>query len=79
MANGAPGDHPVNDILDHGRAVFSPEADALVRDIAGLVPRYRLWELVDWLSPPPIEAFTAQLRKLRDDLRADARDRGWDV
>ncbi len=79
MANGKPGDHPLNDILDHGRPVVAPEADALVRDIAKLIPDYRLRDLVDWLSPPPIDDFTTQLRKLRDDLVAAARARGWEV
>lgn len=73
------GDHPVNDILDHGMDVFSEEADALVREIAELVPRYRLWDLVDWLSPPALEEFTTQLRRIRDDLLQEGRDRGWEV
>jgi hypothetical protein len=77
--NGKPGDHPVNDILDHGVAVFSEEADALVREIAELVPRYRLWDLVDWFSPPANEEFTTQLRRIRDDLLQEGRDRGWEV
>ncbi len=79
MANGKSGDHPLGDILDHGLAVFSPEADALIREIAEFVPRYRLRELFDWFSPPPIEAFTGQLRKERDRLREDARAGGWEV
>jgi hypothetical protein len=79
MANGKPGDHPVNDILDHGIAVFSEEADALVRDIAKLLPRYRLMDLVDWFSPPAIGEFADQLRRIRDDLTQQARDRGWEV
>lgn len=79
MANGKPGDHPVNDILDHGRAVFSPEADALVREIAALLPRYRLWDLVDWFSPGPVEELTARLRGIRDDLVRNARESGWEA
>jgi hypothetical protein len=79
MPNGKPGDHPLNDILDHGLGVFSPEADTLVREISDLVPRDRLWDLVDWFSPPPIDEFTAQLTEIRDRLRPDAHDRGWEV
>jgi hypothetical protein len=79
MANGKPGDHPVNDILDHDAAVFSAEADTLVREIAKLMPRYRLWDLVDWFAPPPLDEFTAHLRKIRDDLREQARVNGWEV
>jgi quercetin dioxygenase-like cupin family protein len=78
VTSGRPGDHPINDLLDHGIAVYSPEADALVKAIAKLVPRYRLWELIDWFSPPPMDAFTAQLQKLHDDLVREARERGWE-
>ena len=79
MANGTRGDHPINDILDHGVGVFSPEADALVREIATMVPRYRLVEMLDWFAPPPIDELTATLRQLLVDLRNDARSRGWEV
>ena len=79
MANGKLGDHPINDILDHGLRVFSPEADSLVREISEFMPRARLWDLVDWFSPPSIDEFTTQLRQIRDRLRRDAQDRGWEV
>lgn len=36
MPNGKPGDHPLTDILVHGRRVYSEAADALVREIASL-------------------------------------------
>jgi hypothetical protein len=78
MVNGKPGDHPINDLLDHGIPVFSPEADSLVRQIAELVSRYRLWDWVDWFSPPPVEELAAE-RRIRDELVQDARDRGWEV
>lgn len=79
MANGKHGDHPLNDILDHGHAVFSPEADALIRELAALLPRERLRDLFDWFAPPPLPEFTEQLRRTRDRLRADAANRGWEV
>lgn len=79
MPAGGPGDHPVSDIVDYGRRVFSPEADELVREIAQLLSRDRLWELLDWWSPPPVDEFTAQLVQIRDRLRRDALDRGWEV
>ncbi len=77
MTNGKTGDHPVNDILDHGIAVFSPEADALIHEIASYISRQRMWDLFDWFSPPPIGEFTRQLRETRDRLHNEARDRGW--
>jgi hypothetical protein len=79
MANGKPGDHPINDIVDHNPQVFSPEIDAMVRQIATLVPRYRMWEMFDWLSPPPVAELEKQVREVLRQLRADAKDRGWEL
>lgn len=59
---GTPGDHPLGDLLDHGRAVFSPVVDELVRQIAGAIPRARLWDMIDWHHPPPPEDLEAILR-----------------
>ena len=78
MANGKPGDHPINDILDHDLPVFSPEIDATVREIAKLVPRYRLWEMFNWLSPPPLAQFGEQVHEALQRLRSEARERGWE-
>ena len=52
--NGKPGDNPVRDICVYGLAVFSPVADALVLEIERLLGRQRLYELMDWLDPPPL-------------------------
>ena len=54
MANGKPGDHPVNDILDHGAAVFSAEAGTLVRHDAvldELQPERCYLGRVRWVCP----------------------------
>ena len=77
--NGTPGDHPVNDILDHDLAVFSPKADDLVRRIAQLVPRYRLWDLIDWFRVPSIDELETLLGKTLAELQREARDRGWEL
>ena len=53
MPNGRPGDHPLTDILHHKIETFSPTADDLIRQIAQLVPSYRLDEMIEWRSPPP--------------------------
>jgi hypothetical protein len=78
MANGKPGDHPINDILDHRLPVFSDIIDDLVRKVAEYVPRERLWDLFDWLAPPPANEFEVQLRAKLAELEADARARGWE-
>jgi hypothetical protein len=53
-----PGDHPLTDLMIHGISVYSPEADALIRDIARYLPGSRLNELFDWFGPPPLGQFT---------------------
>ena len=77
--NGTPGDHPVSDILDHDLPVFSPKADDLIRRIAQLVPRYRLWDLVDWFQVPRIDELETLLGKRLADLELEARNRGWEL
>ncbi|MEQ1857606.1 MAG: hypothetical protein ABL963_14195 [Longimicrobiales bacterium] len=79
MANGGRGDHPISDILDHGLAVFSPTADELVRRIARLVPRYRMWDLIDWFAVPPIPELEGLLARRLAELEEEACQRGWDL
>jgi hypothetical protein len=76
--NGKPGDHPINDICDHKMARFSPRADELIREIHKYLPRYRMWDLFDWFNPPPIGDFERILERKRDELQADAKERGWE-
>src|SRR5712691_10446020 len=41
MPNGKPGDQPLTDITVHGLAVYSPKADALIREIVQLGGSYQ--------------------------------------
>ncbi len=79
MPNGSRGDHPLTDILHHKIETFSPTADDLIRHIAKLVPSYRLHEMMEWWSPPPIDEFERQLREMLGKLRQDAKDSGWEI
>ena len=65
MANSRP---PVELHLDYGVPRFSPDVDELVRQLAALVPRYRVHEMFDWLNPPPLSDFKAQLQTEVDRL-----------
>ncbi len=78
MPNGKPGDHPINDIVDHGLKVFTPEIDALILEISKLVPRERMWQMFDWFSPPPGDEFRNKLFEVVKQLRKEARDGGWE-
>ena len=79
MANGKTGDHPVNYIIDHRLPVFSPEVDDLIRWVAKFVPRYHLFEMVEWFNLPPLPEFKTQLEAEVEWLNEDAIARGWEV
>jgi len=79
MANGKHGDHPINDICDHGLAVFSPSVDGLIRDIHEYLPQYRMWDLFDWFNPPPMPEFERMLTAKLVELRASATSQGWET
>ena len=44
MPNEKPGDHPLSDILVHGREVYGPETDELIRGISEFSSKYELYE-----------------------------------
>src|ERR1051325_5522527 len=67
--------HPLGEILDRQLPVFSPVVDDLIREIAGMVSRYRLLYLFHWLSPPPLPEFDAELRRIRNKLRVELSER----
>lgn len=79
MANGRPGDHPISDIVDHGAQVFSPDVDALVRRIAQLVPRYRMWDLIDWYNTPDLSDLKRLLEGKLAEIEEQARKDGWEL
>jgi hypothetical protein len=78
MANGKHGDHPLTDILVHKIPVFSPAIDNLIQEIAKLVPFYRLRDMFDWLSPPPLDELEKQLKVTLDRLKKEAQEKGWE-
>ena len=77
--NGKHGDHPINDVCDYKTPVFSPRADDLIREIHQYLSRDHMWDLFDWFSTPPIAEFERQLQMKRDELKADAKKRGWEL
>jgi hypothetical protein len=87
MANGKPGDHPLTDILNWDREVYGSEPDDLIRQIVRLGgEKYLESGATNLLMVEPtlasresIVALTENLRQLRDRLRADAIERGWEV
>jgi hypothetical protein len=66
--NGKAGDHPLTDILVHGLPVFSPEVDALIKEINEPVRR---WD--GQLVPFLLLVLQSHVRQLRENDRdADA-------
>jgi hypothetical protein len=89
MPNGKPRDHPLTDILVWKLPTFSPSIDALVVEIVGLAgTREReelgglLWDAHRPLLPPldsDLEKLEKQLHALRDRLRTQAIEKGWEI
>jgi hypothetical protein len=86
MPNGKAGDHPLTDILNYGLPVFSHKADALIVEISRLADTHvkadlerRLVSLYPVPTGSDLVAFEDELTALRDRLRADAVERGWEV
>jgi hypothetical protein len=86
MPGGVIGDHPFTDIVLHGRAVYSPTADALVREIAALGDERTRRELAERLitefnvnGNPDVGTLERSLRDWRDGLRREARERGFEA
>ena len=80
--NGKPGDHPLTDLFIHGLPVFSPAVEALLREIRALAGDRewrRLEDSIPWFPPPPDAQLQQRLRAVRDRLRREAQERGWEV
>jgi hypothetical protein len=86
MPNGKVGDHPYTDIVTHGCEVYSAKADGLVRAIAHLADERtrrqlqdRLMSEFDTWSNPDVAKLERVLTELHDQLKLEARDRGFEV
>lgn len=91
MPNGKPGDHPVTDVLVHGREAISPRTTELIRSLSVIGGRdaLRRFELdllaldgdvVQGIADPfAIAAMESRLAAELERLRADAIARGWEV
>jgi len=77
--NGRPGDDPIFDIKVHKRKVFTPEIDKLILEIVELGGEERLRAQFELATPPPLDAFEADVKLLRDQLKREAKDRGWET
>ena len=80
MGAGGPGDHPLSDVLRFNLEVYGEEADSHLRDIAKLMDYDRLYVWFDenklWSAKP--RAAAKMFRKKLNELRKEAKDRGWD-
>ncbi|MEL7363208.1 MAG: hypothetical protein AAFN13_14130 [Bacteroidota bacterium] len=76
--NGKHGDHPLTDVLHHKAEVFGAEADALIREIDGLGGRSELDHIVGFSYNHNPKHLLARLVPVRDRLRQEAKDRGWE-
>jgi hypothetical protein len=86
MPNGTPGDSPLTDILYHRQVVYSERATELIRQIIALADDKTERDLDNRLhseyrpsSEPDVHALEEELATLLDRLRAEAKDRGFEV
>lgn len=79
MSNGKHGDHPLTDILIHKVQVFSPSIDKLIVEIAQYIPTYKLREMFNWFSPPPLPKFEEKLKDTLIRVKKEAKEKGWEV
>ena len=77
--NGKPGDDPAIDIIRHGRSVYSPEVDALVRELAMLMEFRKLQDLLHSLAALSVDELGVKLKETVRALKLEARARGWEV
>ena len=79
MPNGKHGDHPLTDILLHKLPTFSPIIDQLIVEIAALGGEKDIESKFNLFKPPPFNLFETELKKIRDRLKKEAKERGWEV
>ena len=72
MPNGKPGDHPLTDIVVHGRRVYSARADSLVRRIVELGGRDEIEEMLfleyNEMDRPDVARLERVLAEIHDRL-----------
>jgi hypothetical protein len=78
VGNGKKGDHPITDILRWKTARFSPKADELIAEIVQLSGTAELERTLNLFVPPPISEFEKSLHDIRDRLKREAKERGWE-
>lgn len=85
MPNGKVGDDPYTDIVVHGREVYSLRADALVREVAALADDRTQRELAGRLMGefnerhnPDVQKLERVLTEIRDRLKREAQERGFE-
>jgi hypothetical protein len=77
--NGKKGDDPILDIVYWNAPVFSPEIDSLIAEVVELGGRADIEKRFNLSRPPALQEFAAALRELRNTLKKDRKDRGWEV
>ena len=76
MPNGRPGDHPLTDLLKHGRTVYGARADQCIREIASLSIAHELddWWLAEIAREQDPAAILGKAEARLAQLRAKASD-----
>jgi hypothetical protein len=93
VPNGKPGDHPLTDLIHWKSPVYGEPVDSLLREVLQLGGESildrspwleRLWDLWprwtrDAVKDGEIAALVEPLTQLRNRLRTEAIERGWEI
>jgi hypothetical protein len=67
MPNGKPGDHPITDMLIHGKHPFPEDMEEMIRKLHAVDPSFLNdlgWEPFDWADGKNLEEGRKRLKKL---------------
>lgn len=70
MPNGKPGDHPITDMLIHGKHPFPPDVEDMIRQLHAINPQllHSLGiEPFDWEAGKNLDEARAKLRQMLDE------------
>jgi len=78
MPNGSPGDSPISDIMIHRIARFGEPLDTQLRQLGELMSYHRLCDWYDEHRGTSKEQLQPIVAAKLEELRRDARERGWE-
>jgi hypothetical protein len=76
--NGKPGDHPITDLMVHHMRVYGEPLDTQLHQLGELMSYERLCEWFEQHWSTSAEQLQPLVAEKLEQLRRDARERGWE-